>query len=420
MADAIWPAAPELRRPRILRQRWLDLTFLHWAVEPADVAHFFPPGTRPDTFEGRTYVGLVPFRMVDTGLPHGPAVPYVGTFLETNVRLYSVDESGRRGVVFLSLDANRLAVVTAARTVFGLPYRWARMTHTRDGNHHTYTSTLRWPGVQASATIDVEVGARLELGPARTLPHRPLGSSHPSRRPHLVPPQPPPTLDPPHRPACCAGCRRRPDLGRPDRAGPTSRSRRLQPRRTCRVRPAAEGYFSRASVWLTRNGSSTWRDHRLTSVASARDPASVPFIPKQHGKQSLLSQRTQQMPDLLPELRRPLPLLPRKHEIPGSMSVIPEMPQRERGEQLVAALLTKLQRGREVDKRRLGRALQIVGNYTGIERSHPTPTIIRRLVPKPLRPPSRAPADTLPRRRPLLARTRVPRRPLQRRPIRVP
>ena len=149
MADAIWPAAPELRRPRILRQRWLDLTFLHWAVEPADVAHFFPPGTRPDTFEGRTYVGLVPFRMVDTGLPHGPAVPYVGTFLETNVRLYSVDEAGRRGVVFLSLDANRLAVVTAARTVFGLPYRWARMTHTRDGNHHTYTSTLRWPGVQA-------------------------------------------------------------------------------------------------------------------------------------------------------------------------------------------------------------------------------------------------------------------------------
>jgi uncharacterized protein YqjF (DUF2071 family) len=165
MDDAIWPAAPALRRPRILRQRWLDLTFLHWAVDPADVAQFFPPGTRPDTFEGRTYVGLVPFRMVDTGLPHGPAVPYVGRFLETNVRLYSVDESGRRGVVFLSLDANRLAVVTAARAVFGLPYRWAQMTHTRVGNRHTYTSTLRWPGVQASATIDVEVGARLELGP---------------------------------------------------------------------------------------------------------------------------------------------------------------------------------------------------------------------------------------------------------------
>lgn len=158
-----WPEAPKLPRPRILRQRWLDLTFVHWAVEPADVARFFPPGTRPDTFEGRTYVGLVPFRMVGTGLPYGPGVPYLGSFLETNIRLYSVDETGRRGVVFLSLDADRLAVVAAARSVFGLPYRWARMTHERTGNHHAYSSTVRRSG--AHATIGVEVGERLPAGP---------------------------------------------------------------------------------------------------------------------------------------------------------------------------------------------------------------------------------------------------------------
>ncbi|WP_371403069.1 DUF2071 domain-containing protein [Kribbella sp. NBC_00662] len=156
-----WPAAPALRRPRILRQRWLDLTFLHWAVEPAEVTRFFPPGTRPDTFEGRTYVGLVPFRMVDTGLPHGPGVPYFGSFLETNIRLYSIDDTGRRGVVFLSLDANRLAVVAAARTIFGLPYRWARMTHTRDGNRHTYTLRLR--GIEAA--VGIELGERRPVGP---------------------------------------------------------------------------------------------------------------------------------------------------------------------------------------------------------------------------------------------------------------
>lgn len=156
-----WPAAPALRRPRILRQRWLDLTFLHWAVEPAEVARFFPPGTRPDTFVGRTYVGLVPFRMVDTGLPHGPGVPYFGSFLETNIRLYSIDDTGRRGVVFLSLDANRLAVVAAARTIFGLPYRWARMTHTRDGSRHTYTSKLR--GIEAA--VEIELGVRIPVGP---------------------------------------------------------------------------------------------------------------------------------------------------------------------------------------------------------------------------------------------------------------
>ncbi|MFF1819930.1 YqjF family protein [Kribbella sp. NPDC058245] len=162
---AIWPDAPALRRPRILRQRWLDLTFLHWAVDPAAVAHLFPPGTRPDVFEGRTYVGLVPFRMVDTGLPHGPSVPYVGTFLETNIRLYSIDTTGRRGVIFLSLDANRLTVVAAARTVFALPYRWAHMTHIASGDAHTYTSTLRWYGVRASSTIVVETGPRVPTDP---------------------------------------------------------------------------------------------------------------------------------------------------------------------------------------------------------------------------------------------------------------
>ncbi|WP_329000545.1 DUF2071 domain-containing protein [Kribbella sp. NBC_00709] len=158
-----WPVAPALPRPRILRQRWLDLTFLHWALEPAAVARFFPPGTRPDTFEGRTYVGLVPFRMVDTGLPHGPGVPFFGSFLEANIRLYSIDETGRRGVVFLSLDANRLAVVAAARTAFGLPYRWADMRHEHVGNRHTYTSTLRRSHV--GAHVGIELGPRLPIGP---------------------------------------------------------------------------------------------------------------------------------------------------------------------------------------------------------------------------------------------------------------
>ena len=45
----------------------------------------------------------------------GPAAPWAGTFLETNVRLYSVDATGRRGVVFLSLDADRAVAVAAAR-----------------------------------------------------------------------------------------------------------------------------------------------------------------------------------------------------------------------------------------------------------------------------------------------------------------
>ncbi|RYB92150.1 DUF2071 domain-containing protein [Nocardioides oleivorans] len=142
----------------MMSQHWRDLTFLHWAVDPAEVAHRMPPGVRPDTLDGRTYVGLIPFRMVGAGLGRGPAIPWLGTFLETNVRLYSVDETGRRGIVFLSLDTDRAAVVVGARAGFGVPYRWARLRYQRDGDVHAYDARLRRPAASASSRIVVRAG----------------------------------------------------------------------------------------------------------------------------------------------------------------------------------------------------------------------------------------------------------------------
>jgi uncharacterized protein YqjF (DUF2071 family) len=168
--EPVDPTAPALRRPRIMRQDWRDLTFLHWAVEPDRVARFMPPGVRPDVHDGLTYVGLVPFRMVGAGLPHGPAVPWAGTFLETNVRLYSVDSTGRRGIVFRSLDTDRALVVAGARTVFGLPYRWGRLRHhcrpVAGGEEHTYEARLRHRGVRgARSRVVVQVGQPVAATP---------------------------------------------------------------------------------------------------------------------------------------------------------------------------------------------------------------------------------------------------------------
>jgi uncharacterized protein YqjF (DUF2071 family) len=150
--------APPLRGRVVSTQAWRELTFLHWALDPADVAPLLPPGTSPDLHEGRTYVGLVPFRMVGVTLGRGPAVPYFGTFLETNVRLYSVDETGRRGVVFLSLDADRALVVPTIRTLVGAPYRWARLRLRRDGDRVTYDARLRRLGERPRSHVVVRVG----------------------------------------------------------------------------------------------------------------------------------------------------------------------------------------------------------------------------------------------------------------------
>src|SRR3954452_11291582 len=153
-AEPVGVVASPLRTV-LLSQWWCDLAFLHWFVPPERVLGHLPPGTRPDVVEqgphsGRTPVALVPFRMVGSGPGHGPPVPYLGTFWETNVRLYSVDARGRRGVVFASLDASRLAVVLAARYGLGLPYRWSRMRgveRRRDGARElAWRARDRWPG----------------------------------------------------------------------------------------------------------------------------------------------------------------------------------------------------------------------------------------------------------------------------------
>jgi uncharacterized protein YqjF (DUF2071 family) len=165
-AEPVTPTAPRPAGRTVFTQGWRDVAFLHWRVEPAAVAPLLPPGTRPDVHDGTSWVGLIPFRMRRIGLLGSPGLPYLGSFLETNVRLYSVDEQGRRGVVFRSLDADRLLPVLTARAL-GLPYLWARMRVDRVGDRLTYTSARRWPGPRGAGTrLTVRVGGRItEPGP---------------------------------------------------------------------------------------------------------------------------------------------------------------------------------------------------------------------------------------------------------------
>lgn len=157
------PLTPGSPRLPLLTQSWLDLAFVHWAADPEAVAPLLPPGTFPDVLHGKTYVGLVAFRMHRVGWFRMPGIPYLGSFPETNVRLYSVDGHGRRGVVFRSLDASRLLPVTVALSAFRMPYRWARMSVRRDGGTITYTSTRRWPGPRgAHCRMTVRTGERVE------------------------------------------------------------------------------------------------------------------------------------------------------------------------------------------------------------------------------------------------------------------
>lgn len=150
--------------------RWETLTFLHLPVEPGAVQRLLPEGLEVDAFDGRGWVGLVPFAM-KIRLPSVPFLPWLTVFPETNVRTYVRGRDGRRGIWFFSLDVPRLAAVATARNTYRLPYCWARMRLRRIGSEVSYRSTRRWPAGSARSSIDVEVGDALGPDEATELEH---------------------------------------------------------------------------------------------------------------------------------------------------------------------------------------------------------------------------------------------------------
>jgi len=159
-------AAPPLPGPVTFEQDWSDVTFVHWPVRPDSVAHLYPPSARPDVFaDGNTYVGLIPFVMTNTNLGTALPLSYLGRFAETNIRLYSVDDAGHHGVLFRSLDSERLAVVPLTRIGLGIPYTWARMRVTRSADQITYHTVRRWPRRGLRSRVTVAVGDVVEPTP---------------------------------------------------------------------------------------------------------------------------------------------------------------------------------------------------------------------------------------------------------------
>ncbi len=109
-------------------QDWKSLTFLHWRVDAGAMQQRLPKGLEVATFDGSAWVGMTPFELSNLRAPLAPAVPWVSTFPETNLRTYVRSRWGKPGIWFFTLEAARWLAVAGARVAYGLPYRWARMS----------------------------------------------------------------------------------------------------------------------------------------------------------------------------------------------------------------------------------------------------------------------------------------------------
>lgn len=150
---------------------WTDLLFLHWPVDPHEVQRLLPSGVEVDTFDQRTWIGLVPFKMTDCTFAGFGLVPGLRNFYECNVRVY-VRAAGLSGVWFFSLDAANLLPVLGGCLKWNLNYVYSKFGVSHTGAVHDYALRRRagpWPS--ARTHIRWRIGAPLPTADAGSLEH---------------------------------------------------------------------------------------------------------------------------------------------------------------------------------------------------------------------------------------------------------
>jgi len=167
VAHRPWPLP---RGPWVNAQSWLDLLFAHWPLDPERVRPLVPAPLELDLYEGRAWIGVVPFLLAGFRARLLPPIPGTAVFPEVNVRTY-VRHGGKAGVWFFSLDAASRLAVHGARLAFGLPYFHADMAIDRNGGWIRYASRRRGGGDEAALACRYRpTGAPFEPAPG-TLEH---------------------------------------------------------------------------------------------------------------------------------------------------------------------------------------------------------------------------------------------------------
>ncbi len=158
MTEPVQPEAPPLPRPRILRQNWLDLTFLHWAVEPAT------------SRSASTRQALSPTRSTARATSAWSRSGWQRPAFRTDLPCAGSATSWRP-TSGCTPWTRRAAAVSSSSASTPTAATWSLCPHnlrhplppdpdavTRPRRHPHLHVTLRWPGTKASSRIRVQVG----------------------------------------------------------------------------------------------------------------------------------------------------------------------------------------------------------------------------------------------------------------------
>jgi uncharacterized protein len=141
----------------VMYQTWDKLLFMHWPIDAQRLRPLIPRGLEIDTWDGTAWIGMTPFTIYGVRPPCLPALPFVSSTHELNVRTY-VYRDKLPGVWFFSLDASNWLAVCAARLGFYLPYFHARMSLEEE------RSKIRFQSHRSPSPIPAEFQATWQLG----------------------------------------------------------------------------------------------------------------------------------------------------------------------------------------------------------------------------------------------------------------
>ncbi|NUJ17932.1 DUF2071 domain-containing protein [Bacillus glycinifermentans] len=139
MPDTSHRPFPLPKGPCMMAQTWNDVLFAHWPAEPEAIREKIPAALELETFNGKAWIGILPFLLTNLRPRFLPPIPFFSRFPELNVRTY-VTYQGIPGVYFFSLDAASRFAVLGARTFFRLPYYHAGMDFVHEGRRVRFSS----------------------------------------------------------------------------------------------------------------------------------------------------------------------------------------------------------------------------------------------------------------------------------------
>lgn len=147
-------------------QEWRNLLFLHWPIAVDVMRSLVPKELELDLFDGKAWVGLVPFRMQGIR-PRWLPEAFAFNFLECNVRTY-VLHKGEPGVYFFSLDASSFLAVWAARLGWALPYYYGEIKESMPDSQIRYQVNR---SKRAKLDVRYRVGQALGVSEPGTMEH---------------------------------------------------------------------------------------------------------------------------------------------------------------------------------------------------------------------------------------------------------